>query len=277
MGVGIKVTSGPVIQKAGDLAAILTHLKPRDILFIDEIHRLSRNIEEILYPALEDYQLDILIGKGPSAQSVRLKLKEFTLIGATTQTGRISSPLRTRCGIILRLGYYSADELCSIVTKAAKTLNIPIDKRAAIEIAGRSRGTPRIALRLLRRVRDYAQVKGEGIITLQMAQKGLKIMEIDSMGLDLIDHQMIKTIMDFHNGGPVGLETIALTLGEDVNTISDVYEPYLLQIGFLRRTARGRVLTQDAYKHFNKTPPEYLKNLSACVESGPVQENFDFN
>lgn len=276
MGVAIKVTSGPVIQKAGDLAAILTHLQPHDILFIDEIHRLSRNIEEILYPALEDFQLDILIGKGPSAQSVRLKLKEFTLIGATTQTGRISSPLRTRCGIILRLGYYSTDDLCCIVIRAAKTLEIDIDKRAAIEIAGRSRGTPRIALRLLRRVRDYAQVRGDGKITLAMAKAGLKMMEIDNMGLDLIDHQMIKTIMDFHNGGPVGLETIALTLGEDVNTISDVYEPYLLQIGFLRRTARGRTLTPAAYHHFDRTPPNALIKQSGLIEAGPVQDNFDF-
>lgn len=276
MGVSIKVTSGPVIQRAGDLAAILTHLGKKDILFIDEIHRLSRNIEEILYPALEDFQLDILVGKGPSAQSVRLKLQPFTLIGATTQTGRVSSPLRTRCGIDLRLDFYSPGDLLSIVEKAAYHFNIPIAPDAAGEIARRSRGTPRIALRILRRVRDFAQVRGDGKITLEMADKGLSMMEIDHMGLDHLDHRLLLTIIEKYDGGPVGAETLSVSLGEDLNTITDVYEPYLLQIGFLQRTPRGRMATRLAFEHFGVRPPDSLA-FRAEQWPSPMQETMDFS
>lgn len=274
MDVSLKVTSGPVIQRPGDLAAILTHLGPKDILFIDEIHRLPRSIEEILYPAMEDFQLDILIGKGPSAQTVRLKLNPFTLIGATTQAGRVSSPLRTRCGIVLRLDFYHPEELRTIVGKAAANLNIPIHDDAAMEIARRARGTPRIALRILRRVRDFAQVRGDGNVTLEMARQGLTMLEIDDMGLDHVDHQLLMTIMEKFGGGPVGLDTVAVSMGEDVNTISDVYEPYLLQIGFIQRTARGRVATPLAYRHFGLTPPPDLKGTQSGTQA--VQESLAF-
>ncbi|PKK90471.1 MAG: Holliday junction branch migration DNA helicase RuvB [Candidatus Wallbacteria bacterium HGW-Wallbacteria-1] len=269
MEVAIKVTSGPIIQRPGDLAAILTHLGPKDILFIDEIHRLPRNIEEILYPAMEDFQLDILIGKGPSAQTVRLKLNPFTLIGATTQAGRVSSPLRTRCGIVLRLDFYHPEELKIIVEKAAMNLDIPISRDAAMEIARRARGTPRIALRILRRVRDFAQVRGDGNVTLEIARQGLTMLEIDDMGLDHVDHQLLMTILEKFAGGPVGLETVAVSMGEDVNTISDVYEPYLLQIGFIQRTSRGRVATPLAWRHFGLTPPPDFKGSTVIQESIP--------
>ncbi len=250
MGVNIRVTSGPSIERAGDLAAILTGLSEHDILFIDEIHRLSRNVEEILYPAMEDFSLDIILGKGPGAHSVRLDLPRFTLIGATTRTGLLSAPLRDRFGVISRLELYTAEELDEIIRRSADILGTKIDPDGSYEIGRRSRGTPRIANRLLKRVRDFAQVQGDGTITREIADMALNTMEIDSMGLDAIDRRMMMFIIENFGGGPVGLETLAASIGEDAGTIEDVYEPYLLQIGFLNRTPRGRMATAKAYAHF---------------------------
>jgi len=250
MGVNIRITSGPAIEKAGDLAAILTNLSQHDILFIDEIHRLSRTVEEILYPAMEDYALDIIIGKGPSAKSIRLDLPKFTLIGATTRAGLLTAPLRDRFGVLSRLELYTTEELIKIVTRSAKLLNVEIETEGAAEIASRSRGTPRIANRLLKRARDFAQVKYDGIITKEVACAAMEMMEIDRIGLDEIDRKMIFAMVRNFNGGPVGVETLAATIGEEANTIEDVYEPYLLQLGFIARTPRGRVVTPEAYEHF---------------------------
>ena len=250
MGVNIRITSGPAIEKAGDLAAILTNLSQHDILFIDEIHRLSRTVEEILYPAMEDYALDIIIGKGPSAKSIRLDLPKFTLICATTRAGLLTAPLRDRFGVLSRLELYTTEELIKIVTRSAKLLNVEIETEGAAEIASRSRGTPRIANRLLKRARDFAQVKYDGIITKEVACAAMEMMEIDRIGLDEIDRKMIFAMVRNFNGGPVGVETLAATIGEEANTIEDVYEPYLLQLGFIARTPRGRVVTPEAYEHF---------------------------
>lgn len=250
MGVNIKMTSGPVIERAGDLAAILTNLKEKDVLFIDEIHRLNRSVEEILYPALEDFALDILIGKGPSARSIRISLSAFTLIGATTRTGLITSPLRSRFGVISRIGYYNEGDLHQIISRSASILNIKIEEAASMEIARRSRGTPRIANRLLKRVRDYAQIEGKGAITNEIALFAMKKMGIDEQGLSEIDKRLLLTIMDKFKGGPVGLGTLAASLDEDKETISDVHEPYLLQKGFLTRTPQGRKTTEIANRYF---------------------------
>ena len=254
MGVQIRVTSGPAIEKPGDLAALLTSLNDGDILFIDEIHRLSRSIEEVLYPAMEDFALDIIIGKGPSARSIRLDLKRFTLIGATTRAGQLSAPLRDRFGVILRLELYSPEELSRIVQRSANILGIEAVKDGALEIASRSRGTPRIANRLLKRARDYAQVMGNGVITVEAAQQALERIEIDELGLDLVDRNLLKAMIENYNGGPVGLETIAALIGEEAVTIEDVYEPYLMQLGFLARTPRGRKVTPAGYSHMGYTP-----------------------
>lgn len=261
MGVNIRITSGPAIEKAGDLAAIITNLQPGDVLFIDEIHRLSRTVEEILYPAMEDYAVDIIIGKGPSARSIRIDLPKFTLIGATTRAGQISSPLRDRFGVMLRLELYSPDELCNIAMRSADILGIPIERDGAYEIAMRSRGTPRIVNRLLKRVRDFAQVKGEGIINKKIAKTALAALEIDELGLDNIDRLMLTSIIKNFGGGPVGLETLAATIGEEAVTLEDVYEPYLLQMGFISRTPRGRTATINAYKHlgFDTNSDEQIK------------------
>lgn len=249
MNSNIKITSGPAIEKPGDLAALLTNLSEFDILFIDEIHRLNKSVEEILYPAMEDYTLDIIIGKGPSARSIRLDLPKFTLIGATTKAGALTTPLRDRFGIVSRLELYSPDQLEQIVKRSSTILGIEIDDVASKEIASRSRGTPRIANRILKRVRDYASVLGDGKITLEIARIALNKLEIDEIGLDEIDRKMLETIILKYSGGPVGLETLAATINEEVATIEDVYEPYLMQIGFLARTPRGRKATSDAYKH----------------------------
>ncbi len=249
MNSNIKITSGPAIEKSGDLAAILTNLSEYDILFIDEIHRLNRAVEEILYPALEDYSLDIMIGKGPSARSIRLDLPKFTLIGATTKAGSLTTPLRDRFGIVSRLELYNEEELNDIIRRSAKILEVEIDEKASEEIARRSRGTPRIANRLLKRVRDYAAVLGDGSITIKIAKTALNNLEIDELGLDEIDRKILDTIISKFNGGPVGIDTIATTIGEEVDTLEDVYEPYLIQIGFLSRTTRGRVALPDAYAH----------------------------
>lgn len=249
MGVNIRITSGPAIEKAGDLAAILTNLSEHDILFIDEIHRMSKTVEEILYPAMEDYALDIIIGKGPSARSIRLDLPKFTLIGATTRVGLLSAPLRDRFGVIERLELYKKEELETIVKRSAGLLDVEIDGGGAAEIASRSRGTPRIANRFLKRVRDFAQVKYNGKITKEAADDALESMEVDGLGLDSTDHKMLKTMVMTFGGGPVGLETLAATIGEEPSTLEDVYEPYLLQIGFITRTPRGRMATDAAFAH----------------------------
>lgn len=251
MGVSIRVTSGPAIEKAGDLAALLTNLAENDILFIDEIHRLNRSVEEILYPAMEDYALDIIIGKGPSARSIRLDLPRFTLIGATTRAGQMTSPLRDRFGVMLRLELYSPEELKLIVDRSASILGVPVAAEGSFEIARRSRGTPRIANRLLRRVRDFAEVRGNGVITREAADMGLRALEIDALGLDRIDRRMLECIIKSFSGGPVGLETLAAAIGEEAVTLEDVYEPYLMQIGFLNRTPRGRCATLAAYDHLH--------------------------
>ena len=250
MGVNIRITSGPAIERPGDLASILTNLSDDDVLFIDEIHRINRTVEEILYPAMEDFALDIIIGKGPSARSVRLDLSRFTLIGATTRAGLLSSPLRDRFGVMLNLELYEVEDLKNIIIRSASILNIEIDENGALEIARRSRGTPRIANRLLKRVRDYAQVIEDGIITLEVAKKGLKILEVDDLGLDGVDRKLILTLIENFDGGPVGVDTISAATGEERVTIEDVYEPYLLQIGFLNRTPRGRLVSKKAYEHF---------------------------
>lgn len=249
MGAGIRVTSGPAIEKAGDLAALLTNLAPGDILFIDEIHRLNRAVEEILYPAMEDFAIDIIIGKGPSANSIRLDLPHFTLIGATTRAGQLSAPLRDRFGVLLRLELYTPAELAQIVTRSAGILGVPIEDAGAAEIAKRARGTPRIANRLLRRVRDFAQVRAGGVITQPVADQALTALEVDHLGLDSVDRRMLRSIIDHYGGGPVGLETLAATVGEEAVTLEDVYEPYLMQMGFLTRTPRGRCVTRLAYEH----------------------------
>ena len=255
MGVNIRITSGPAIEKPGDLAALLTNLNEGDILFVDEIHRLNRSVEEILYPAMEDYALDIIVGKGPSANSIRLDLPKFTLIGATTRAGQLSAPLRDRFGVTLRLELYTAEELAKIVTRSAGILNVDIVGEGAYEIARRSRGTPRIANRMLRRVRDFAQVKADGVITKSVADEALLALEIDQLGLDPVDHRMLSAIIENYNGGPVGLETLSATIGEESVTLEDVYEPYLMQLGFLTRTPRGRCVTQKAYRHLHRPIP----------------------
>lgn len=253
MNSNIKITSGPAIEKPGDLAALLTNLSEFDVLFIDEIHRLNKSVEEILYPALEDYTLDIIIGKGPSARSIRLDLPKFTLIGATTRAGSLTTPLRDRFGIIQRLELYDTDELTEIVSRSAKILEIKIEEEASKEIARRSRGTPRIANRILKRVRDYAAVLGNGDITLEVSKIALNKLDIDELGLDETDRKVLKTMIEKYKGGPVGLETIAATIGEEADTIEDVYEPYLIQIGFMSRTLRGRIVLPDAYTHLGYT------------------------
>lgn len=249
MGVNIRVTSGPAIEKQGDLAALLTNLAEGDVLFIDEIHRMPRTVEEFLYPAMEDYELDIIIGKGPAARSIRLSLAKFTLIGATTRAGQLTTPLRDRFGVILKLELYNVEELTTIVLRSADILGVKIEEDGAREIASRSRGTPRIANRFLKRVRDFAQVKGDGTVTREIADYALRALEVDALGLDSVDRRMLETIIRFYDGGPVGLETLAATIGEEAVTIEDVYEPYLMQIGFLNRTPRGRCATRLAYEH----------------------------
>ena len=258
MGAGIRVTSGPAIEKAGDLAALLTNLAPGDILFIDEIHRLNRAVEEILYPAMEDYAIDIIIGKGPSANSIRLDLPHFTLIGATTRAGQLSAPLRDRFGVTLRLELYTPEELAKIVTRSAGILNVSIAPEGAMEIARRSRGTPRIANRMLRRVRDFAEVRADGVITREVADEALRALEIDRLGLDPIDYRMLRAIIENYGGGPVGIDTLAATIGEESVTLWDVYEPYLMQLGFLTRTPRGRCVTRKAYEHLGLSVPASL-------------------
>ena len=256
MNVNLRVTSGPAIEKQGDLAALLTNLNEGDVLFIDEVHRLNRSVEEVLYPAMEDNALDIIIGKGPSARSIRLDLPKFTLVGATTRAGQLSAPLRDRFGVVFRLELYTPEELAQIVTRSAHILNIEIDRDGALEIASRSRGTPRIANRMLKRARDFAEVVGDGVITEETAQMALARMEIDHLGLDAIDRRLLTTMIRSYNGGPVGLDTIAAAIGEESVTIEDVYEPYLMQIGFLGRTPRGRVATPAAYEHLGLPLPQ---------------------
>ena len=270
MGVNIRVTSGPAIEKAGDLAALLTNLAPGDILFIDEIHRLNRAVEEILYPAMEDYAIDIIIGKGPSANSIRLDLPRFPLLGATTRAGQLSSPLRDRFGVQLRLELYTKAELARIVTRSAALLGVDIDPSGAEEIASRSRGTPRIANRMLRRVRDFAQLYYDGVITREAADHALGRLEVDYLGLDAIDRRMLTAIIRNYGGGPVGLETLAATIGEEAVTLEDVYEPYLMQIGFLTRTPRGRCVTQLAYDHLHIENP----NGANTAQEQPEQLRF---
>ena len=267
MGQNIRTTSGPAIERPGDLASILTNLNQGDILFIDEIHRLSHAVEEVLYPAMEDFALDIMIGKGPSARSLRLDLPKFTLIGATTRAGMLSSPLRDRFGISFRLELYTPEELAQIVARSARILKIDCKDEGALEIARRSRGTPRVANRLIKRVRDYAQVRGDGVITRAVAAEALNLLEIDELGLDRTDRAMLMTIIKKFGGGPVGLDTLAASTGEDAGTIEDVYEPYLMQLGFMMRTPRGRVLTPAAYEHMKQPMPR---------EDGPAVEQLRF-
>ena len=261
MGVNIRITSGPAIEKAGDLAALLTNLSEGDILFVDETHRLNRSVEEILYPAMEDYAIDIIVGKGPSANSIRLDLPHFTLIGATTRAGQLSAPLRDRFGVTLRLELYTPQELSKIVTRSASILNVDIDPTGALEIARRSRGTPRIANRMLRRVRDFADVRADGVITKEVADEALRSLEIDDLGLDPIDHRMMHAIIENYGGGPVGIETLAATIGEEAVTLLDVYEPYLMQLGFLQRTPRGRCVTRKAYEHLGLSVPKSMDEV----------------
>ncbi|MFC4078333.1 Holliday junction branch migration DNA helicase RuvB [Salinithrix halophila] len=256
LGVQVRTTSGPAIERPGDLAAILTNLQHGDLLFIDEIHRLNRSVEEVLYPAMEDFALDIVIGKGPSARSVRLDLPPFTLVGATTRAGSLSSPLRDRFGVMSRLEYYTLEELSLIVSRSADLLGIAIREDGAEEVACRARGTPRVANRLLKRVRDFVQVQGEGIITAEAARDALDRIQVDKLGLDQVDHKLLRSIIDHFRGGPVGLETIAATIGEEAHTVEDVYEPYLMQIGFLQRTPRGRMATPRCYQHFGVENPQ---------------------
>lgn len=256
MGVNIRITSGPAIEKPGDLAALLTNLNENDILFIDEIHRLNRSVEEVLYPAMEDYALDIIIGKGPSARSIRIDLPRFTLVGATTRVGQLSAPLRDRFGVVFRLELYTPEELSKIVTRSAGILGIPCEAEGAMELARRSRGTPRIANRFLKRVRDFAQVQGSGVITPEIAAEALERLEVDYLGLDRIDRRILSTIIQNYAGGPVGLDTLAAAVGEESVTLEDVYEPYLMQIGFLTRTPRGRCVTRLAYNHLHLEAPD---------------------
>ena len=264
MGVGFRITSGPAIERLGDLAALLTNLNENDILFIDEIHRMNRSVEEVLYPAMEDYALDIIVGKGPSARSIRVDLPHFTLVGATTRAGQLSAPLRDRFGVVARLELYTPEELCRIAKRSAGILGIEIEPEGAMELARRSRGTPRIVNRFLKRVRDFAQVIGNGVITKEIAAEALSRLEVDELGLDSIDRRLLSTMIRHYNGGPVGLETLAAAIGEEAVTIEDVYEPYLMQIGFLSRTPRGRCATALAYEHLGITPP-------AAENSAPEQ------
>jgi holliday junction DNA helicase RuvB len=256
MGVQLRTTSGPAVERPGDLAAVLTALEPGDVLFIDEIHRLPRAVEEVLYPAMEDFFLDIVIGKGPSARSVKLDLPPFTLVGATTRAGMLSAPLRDRFGVMSRLEYYTEAELHEIVLRTAEVLDVEIHKTASYEVARRSRGTPRIANRLLRRIRDFAQVRGDGSISIDITNEALDLLQVDKLGLDEIDHKLLKTMIEKFRGGPVGLDTIAATIGEESHTIEDVYEPYLMQIGFMQRTPRGRTVSASAYNHFQMEVPD---------------------
>ncbi len=266
MGVNLRITSGPAISHQGDLAAILTQLSEGDVLFVDEIHRLNRLVEETLYPAMEDFALDIILGKGPAARTLRLDLPRFTLIGATTRYGALTSPLRDRFGVVLQLQFYTEEELTQILMRSARILKVPLDPEGAREIARRSRGTPRVANRLLRRLRDYAQVKADGVITREVADAGLRMMGVDPMGLDAVDHKVLLTIIRNYSGGPVGLDTIAAATSEEPETIEDVYEPYLMQIGFLQRTPRGRIVTRAAYEYLNIPYSEHPDG-----EEGPVQ------
>ena len=252
MGANLKITSGPVLERAGDLAAILTSLEENDILFIDDIHRLNNTVEEILYPAMEDGELDIIIGKGPSARSIRIELPNFTLIGATTRAGLLSSPLRDRFGVTHRMEYYTEEELAQIILRGGKILGVKVEREGALELASRSRGTPRIANRLLKRVRDYCEIRGNGVITKEISMKALDILGVDSVGLDDLDRDIINAIIDNYGGGPVGIETLSLLLGEDRRTLEEVYEPYLVKIGYIKRTNRGRVVTEKAYEHFKR-------------------------
>ncbi len=269
LGVNIRVTSGPVIERQGDLAAILTNLETGDVLFIDEIHRLSRTVEEILYPAMEDFELDIIIGRGPSARTVRLSLCNFTLIGATTRAGKVSAPLRNRFGVVARLDYYRENELSEIITRAAGVLDVETEPAAAVELAKRARGTPRIALRLFRRVRDYAEVKGKGKVTLAIARKALKLFEVDALGLDSLDGRILRTMIEHFDGGPVSLDTVADSVGEEADTIYDVYEPYLIQLGFIKRTPRGRVVTRRALEHLGYKKDD-ISLVQGSLFEGPV-------
>jgi len=277
LGVNIRVTSGPAIEKQGDLVALLTNLNEKDVLFIDEIHRLPRQVEEILYPAMEDYAVDIIIGKGPSAQSIHLPLPRFTLIGATTRAGQLTTPLRDRFGVLLRLELYTVEELAFIIRRSAGILGVAIDEDGSLELASRSRGTPRIANRLLKRVRDFAQVRGNGRIDRATASAALDMMEIDELGLDNIDRRMLETIITFYGGGPVGLETLAATVGEEAVTIEDVYEPYLMQIGYLSRTPRGRCVTRLAYEHLGiayKEPGPSKSDAEASAQIDIFSQSF---
>ena len=267
MGVNMRQTSGPVLERAGDLAALLTNLEPNDVLFIDEIHRLSPVVEEILYPAMEDYRLDIMIGEGPAARSVRLDLPPFTLVGATTRAGMLTNPLRDRFGIVSRLEFYTSDELARIVSRSAGLLEVDMQGDGALEIAKRSRGTPRIANRLLRRVRDYAQVKSDGIVTSAIADAALKMLDVDQLGFDVMDRKLLLAVLEKFNGGPVGLDNLAAAIGEERDTIEDVLEPYLIQQGYLMRTPRGRVATQQAYQHFGLPVPNALATSDLWLES----------
>ncbi len=271
IGSQIKITSGPSIENAADLAAILTNLNANDVLFIDEIHRISKSVEEILYPAMEDYALDFIVGKGPSARSMRLKIQPFTLIGATTKAGNLSSPLRDRFGVVCRLELYSVDEIATIVNRSAKILGVNIEENATYEIAKRSRGTPRIANRLLKRVRDYVQVEDKDTITVQDAKKALNLMDIDELGLDFVDKRILMAMIEKFGGGPVGLETLAATTNEEVSTIEDVVEPYLLQLGFVARTNRGRIVTRLAYEHFHLSVPKSLQTVDE-IEEGDTDD-----
>jgi Holliday junction DNA helicase RuvB len=269
MGVNLRQTSGPVLERPGDLAAILTNLEPRDVLFIDEIHRLSPVVEEILYPALEDYQIDIMIGEGPAARSIKLDLPPFTLVGATTRAGMLTNPLRDRFGIVARLEFYSEPELAAIVRRSATLLSVQLADEGADEIARRSRGTPRIANRLLRRVRDYAQVKADGTVTRPVAEAALKMLDVDALGFDVMDRKLLLAVIDKFGGGPVGLDNLAHAIGEDIDTIEDVLEPYLIQQGYLQRTPRGRVATLSAYRHFGLVAPAAMQDL--LTQSGPTE------
>ncbi len=277
MGVNIRITSGPAIEKQGVLAALLTNLKPMDILFIDEIHRLPRQVEEILYPAMEDFNLDIIMGKGPSARNIRLPLPPFTLIGATTRAGQLSSPLRDRFGNLYRLELYTPDELADIVCRSADILGVTAEPDGAYEIARRSRGTPRIANRMLKRVRDFAQVRADGVITKKVADAALNMLEVDALGLDTVDRKMLAAIINFYGGGPVGLETLAATIGEEAVTLEDVYEPYLLQLGFLNRTPRGRCATKGAYEHLGIPFPESAQTALRGAEKPANADLFEQN
>ena len=268
LGVSLRQTSGPVLERPGDLAAILTNLQPRDVLFVDEIHRLSPIVEEVLYPAMEDYQLDIMIGEGPTARSIKLSLPPFTLVGATTRAGLLTSPLRDRFGIVQRLEFYDVQDLKSVVQRSAGILGVPLDPEGALRIAERSRGTPRIANRLLRRARDYAQVKGDGTITSALAEGALNLLEVDPVGFDMLDRKLLTTIIEKFEGGPVGIDSLAAAIGEERGTLEDVIEPFLIQQGFLMRTARGRIATRTAYAHFGLVPPPRPTGAMPLFEEG---------